>query len=1812
MQTKKSNILLSILIVVSLFFQGVVQVHAQSQTDPTSTPTSPPTTQIAPTTVPTVAPSLAPLPTATAKVSPTIPAPYQPAGNTKHGILTNAERNAAALRAAKVRSDAKAALLAKGNLSAAYLPIPVMNPGGVPDYFGTTPNYANSPIQASIGISGDGTDANALAVLQGGQISFVNVINGGSGYTDAATEVTVIGGGGTGAILKAVINPVSGAITAINVVIAGSGYNSVPGIRKFVDSLPGLNAAGINDIGQYIPIAVPDKTTYPGSDYYELAVIQYTQKLHKDLPATTLRGYVQISTSIVPGKHLQLFYPGGTTPILDNLGAPVYAVDNPQYLGPIIISGSYNPLKTAGVAGNGQPTRIKFSNYLPLGTGGNLFIPTDPTIMGAGMGPTNEVTGIKILSGGSGYTTATVAITGDGAGATATAETLGGVLNSVRITNPGTGYTTASATISGNGTNATVGVSVADGMGQNYTQNRANIHLHGGNTPWISDGTPHQWTTPAGENTVYPEGVSVYNVPDMVDPGPGSLTFFYTNEQSARLMFYHDHSYGLTRLNVYAGAAAGYIISDPAEQTLVTGGTIPGTSITVPAGTIPATQIPLIIQDKGFVPSESQLAQQDPTWNSGSTPGTVHTGDLWFPHVYMPNQNPFDSMGANAMGRWDYGPWFWPPFTNLTHGMVPNPLYPSTTNPLEGPNNPGIPNPSLVPESFVDTMLVNGTVYPYLDVTRQAYRFRILNASNDRFINLQLYCAKSNGTMWDLTSNTLLNADAGEVKMVPAVATKGFPATWPTDGRDGGVPDPAQAGPSMIQIGTEGGFLPGPVKLPNQPVNYLYDRRNIVVLNVTDKTLFLGPAERADVIIDFSQVPASCSNLILYNDSPAPVPAFDPRNDYYTGDPDLTSIGGAPTTLPGYGPNTRTIMQIRVSGNAAPAYNEAALATALPAAFAVSQPAPIVPQAAYNAAYGASFPVDPYARIQDTSLTFTPFGSTSINAIKILAGGTGYTSAPIVDLIGGTGSGATATATITGNTVTGITITNGGSGYTSTGLPIVIFTGGGSTTVATATASIAITLSLQPKAIQELFTLDYGRMDATLGVEIPNTTGINQTTIPLGYIDPTTEIVQNTDPMTPLGTLSDGTQIWKITHNGVDTHAIHWHMFNVQLINRVGWDGMIRPTDPNELGWKETIRMNPLEDAIVALRPIIPVLPFKIGNSLRALDVTLPLGAIIASPVDPLNNPVSILNAIINYGWEYVWHCHLLGHEENDMMRPMIIAVAPAIPTTLVASADVTGIKLTWDDSSMNATKFIVERATDPTFKLNLQTFAPVDKVAGVAQSYIDTTAVTSTLYYYRVSAAVDVGGIGGPATNFPSNTATSKPSNTIKFPINLFSLTVFSSHGAVVKAPNQPSYTTGTTVNLTIPVVDVGWKFSKWTGNACATASSSCSVTIVADVILTANYVPGIPTISGNAGVGGATLTYTGGVATADVNGNYAFTLPSNPWTGTVTPTKPGYTFLPTSRTYTGITLLQSGQNYTATAVTYSITGTILGNLAPSPWVTGVTLTYTDGTLKTINTNAFGVYTIMVPSGWSGTVTPSRTGILFTPANRAYTNVVANQITQNFVRQQPYFKDVPFTYSETFGGIKYSLFPYIQAFYNAGFTTGCATIPTPLYCPADSLTRAEASVFILKAINGVGFMPPVPPGYPFVFLTDNWNLGLWAHPWAEEMYHAKLTSGCSTNPLKFCPWDLLPRDQASVYALKIKYGTSYVPPKATGKVFADMTNPALWSTAWAEKAYQDGLMVACGTQSGKPLFCPSTHLDRAWTAYMIVKAGNIAPVPYP
>jgi hypothetical protein len=75
-------------------------------------------------------------------------------------------------------------------------------------------------------------------------------------------------------------------------------------------------------------------------------------------------------------------------------------------------------------------------------------------------------------------------------------------------------------------------------------------------------------------------------------------------------------------------------------------------------------------------------------------------------------------------------------------------------------------------------------------------------------------------------------------------------------------------------------------------------------------------------------------------------------------------------------------------------------------------------------------------------------------------------------------------------------------------------------------------------------------------------------------------------------------------------------------------------------------------------------------------------------------------------------------------------------------------------------------------------------------------------------------------------------------------------------------------------------------------------------------------------------------------------------------------------------------------------------------------------------------------------------------------------------------------------------------------------------------------------------------------------------------------------------------------------HGTDYVPPAASGDVFADDWPPSEdWGLKWAEQAYADGLIPECGWQDDKPLFCPTDLVDRSLGAYLIVTAKDL-PLP--
>ncbi len=178
---------------------------------------------------------------------------------------------------------------------------------------------------------------------------------------------------------------------------------------------------------------------------------------------------------------------------------------------------------------------------------------------------------------------------------------------------------------------------------------------------------------------------------------------------------------------------------------------------------------------------------------------------------------------------------------------------------------PGTPNISTGMEQFNDTPIVNGVAYPTITLEPKTYRLRILNAANDRFFNFQWYVADP--------STTRRLACQVEARRKSRSTRPSSPPRRPTRTssrrRDTTVSLP---GPDWVQIGNEGGFLPAPAVIDGQQVTtWIIDPTRFDVGNVDQHSLLLAPAERADVIVDFSQFAGQ--TLILYNDAPAAFPA---------------------------------------------------------------------------------------------------------------------------------------------------------------------------------------------------------------------------------------------------------------------------------------------------------------------------------------------------------------------------------------------------------------------------------------------------------------------------------------------------------------------------------------------------------------------------------------------------------------------------------------------------------------------------------------------------------------------------------------------------------------------------------------------------------------------------------------------------------------------------------------------------------------------------------------------------------------------------
>ncbi|GAA3367943.1 multicopper oxidase domain-containing protein [Streptomyces sannanensis] len=273
-------------------------------------------------------------------------------------------------------------------------------------------------------------------------------------------------------------------------------------------------------------------------------------------------------------------------------------------------------------------------------------------------------------------------------------------------------------------------------------------HLHGGANEEESDGYAEAWYLPdahgiprdyARVGSFYEEFATKSAARFGVPWDPGEAVFHYANRGRAATLWFHDHTLGITRLNVYAGMAGFYLLrggpSDLEEGILPGPAPRPGD----PSGTR-YHEIPIVIQDRSF-----------------RTDGSL---------FYPTSRALFDK--------------------------------------FKGPYVPGSDiAPIWNPEYFGNAMVTNGRTWPVLPVEPRRYRFRLLNGCNARTLIL---------------------------KIVSDPVTR----------------RPALAALALWQLGSEGGFLPAPVRR---------------------EELLLAPAERADIIVDFTSLPVS-AELYLINEGP--------------------------------------------------------------------------------------------------------------------------------------------------------------------------------------------------------------------------------------------------------------------------------------------------------------------------------------------------------------------------------------------------------------------------------------------------------------------------------------------------------------------------------------------------------------------------------------------------------------------------------------------------------------------------------------------------------------------------------------------------------------------------------------------------------------------------------------------------------------------------------------------------------------------------------------------------------------------------------
>ena len=160
------------------------------------------------------------------------------------------------------------------------------------------------------------------------------------------------------------------------------------------------------------------------------------------------------------------------------------------------------------------------------------------------------------------------------------------------------------------------------------------------------------------------------------------------------------------------------------------------------------------------------------------------------------------------------------------------------------------------------------------------------------------------------------------------------------------------------------------------------------------------------------------------------------------------------------------------------------------------------------------------------------------------------------------------------------------------------------------------------------------------------------------------------------------------------------------------------------------------------------------------------------------------------------------------------------------------------------------------------------------------------------------------------------------------------------------------------------------------------------------------------------------------------------------------------------------------------------------------------------------------------------------------------------------------------------------------GISTGCGS---GSFCVTSLLTRAQASVWLLRAMHGAAYQPPPATGAVFPDVPAD----AFAADFIEQLAAEGVTSGCGAEG--FCPNAPTTRAQIAVWLLRAKNGPTYAPPPATGLVFADVPADA-FAADWIEALAAAGITSGCGGGN----YCPADAILRGQAAALLVRTFEL------